>query len=263
MQTITAACNFYNETNALSGWLESASAFFDEILLINAGPGGKKSNDGSIEIAEKWGVRILYDAIDGGFGKIRTRLIRESRTDYVAILDADERFHRYAPILECTGQPTPDDVVNAVLQEYDNRDDKRPSNWENLKLLGLDLRAKQTGHYDQGQFLRDILEHKRPDVVCAIRRHWHDFTWKRPTQDWGKMPDLQWRIIRCDDKIGFDLGKRMHESLDGFDPAKVVRPHNGMGPFYDHFHLAIKRMEVEQRREDIRIYDAINRGEAP
>lgn len=264
MPTITAACNFFQEANALPGWLESASAYFDDILLIHAGPGSKRSTDGSIEIAEKWGARLLFDAIDGGFGKIRTRLLRESRTDYVMILDADERFQRLAPVLECSGQPTPDDVVNAVLQSYDNRDPSAPpSNWENLKLLGLDLRVAEKGMYDQGRFLRDILEHQSPDVVCAIRRHWHDFTSKKPTQDWGKLPDLQWRIIRNDPKIGFDPNKRMHEALGGFDPGKVYYPHQDMGPFYDHYHMHFKRMEPDQRREDVRIYDAISRGEAP
>lgn len=265
MQTITAACNLYSECNALPGWLEMASSMFDDILIIHAGPGGKRSTDGTCEILEKWRVRTIYDAIDGGFGKIRTRLIRECRTDYVAILDADERFLRLAPMLECSGQPTPDEVVNAVLQSYDNRDPTAPpSNWENLKNLGLDLRVREVGIYDQGQFLRDILEHQRPDVVCTIRRHWHDFTLRKPTQDWTKIPDYQWRIIRCDDKIGYDPDKRMHESLGGFDPAKVYYPHGQMGPMLEHFHFAMKRLEVAQRKEDLKIYDALHgNGEMP
>lgn len=264
MQTITAACNFYSEAAALPGWLESASQFFDDILLIHAGPAGKRSTDGSIEIAEKWGARLLFDEIDGGFGKIRTRLIHESRTDFVCILDADERFMRLAPALECSGQPTPQEVVDAVLQSYDNRNPTAiPSNWENLKLLGLELSVKEKPGYDQGQFLRDILNHQKPDVVCATRRHWHDFSFKRPTQDWGKIPDLQWRIIRRDDKIGYDPDKRMHESLGGFDPGRVYYPHRDMGPFFDHFHFTFKMMDPAGRRAAVAIYDAISRGEAP
>lgn len=256
-QTITAACNFYNEVNALPGWLEMATAFFDDIVLLNAGPGGKHSDDGSLEIAKKWGVPVLFDAIDDGFGKIRTRLIRECKTDYCMILDADERFHKLAPILECTGQPTPQNVVDSILQSYDNRNDKLPSNWENLKNLGLDLRVEEIGMYDQGRFLRDILDNMHPDVVCGIRRHWHDFSWKRPTQSWHQLPDIQWRIIRNDPAIGFDPNKGMHESLQGFDHGRVYRPDPNMGPFCDHFHLALKVMEPEQRREDLRTYDMI------
>ncbi len=262
MQTITAACNFYNETNALPGWLEMATAFFDDVLLLNAGPGGKHSDDGSLEIAKKWGVPVLFDEIDGGFGKIRTRLIRECKTDYVCILDADERMFRYAPILECTGPPTPQDVVDVILQQYDNRDDKLPSNWENLKNLGVNLRVEEIGMYDQGRFLRDILNNIHPDVVCGIRRHWHDFSWKRPTQSWHELPDLQYRIIRCDEKIGFDPNKGMHEALMGFDRSRVYHPDPNMGPFYEHAHFLFKAMNVEGRRHAVRIYDAIHKGEA-
>lgn len=262
MQTITAACNFYQECNALPGWLENVSQFADNIFLLHTGPGGKKSTDGSIEIAEKWGARLEFDSIDGGYGKVRSKLIHECKGDYVFIMDADERFYKLAPMLECTGQPTPQKVVDAILQSYDNRDDKLPSNWENLKNLGLDLRVEEIGMYDQGRFLREILDNMRPDMVCGIRRHWHDFSWKRPTQSWHELPDIQWRIIKNDPKIGFDPNKGMHESLQGFDHGKVYYPDPNMGPFYDHYHLHFKRQEPEQRREDLRTYDAIAAGQA-
>lgn len=276
MATITFACNCYMESNSLPGWLEMATGFADDVFVLHAGPGGKKSTDGTIEILQKWRIRTLYDEIDKGFGYIRTRLLRECKTDYCCILDCDERFLQHAPLLKCAGQPTPQQVVDAILGEYsspvlqgydtaDGRSEpgKVPSNWENLKQLGLGLSVTQTGVHDQGGYLRGILDKQKPDVVAMIRRHWHDFTLRRPTQDWQRIPDYQYRLIRCDERIGFDPGKKMHEQLRGFDPAKVARGHPLYGVLIEHHHLALKAQEPLQRVHDVAIYDAIHQGRTP
>ncbi len=273
MPTIGLVANIYNEINALPGWLETHLPYFDDVRVTHAGPQGSRSTDGTIELLEKWRVPIDFDSIDDGFGAVRTRTIRRSPCDYVMLLDADERFFPVHRVMVCTGRSTPPSEVDAILQTYDFRDLKAMhSNWENVGRLGADLRVAHpadfavqpidgTDVYDQGLRLRKILEQYRPDAVLAIRRHWHDFSFRKPTQNWHEVPDWQLRIVRNDSSIHFDPDKRMHEQLVGV--KDVFRADPTRGPFMDHFHFTFKRMEPEQRAHDVRTYDAVHEGRVP
>ena len=283
-KTLGLVCNLFQEVNALPGWLEMATSFFDDVQVYHAGPGGAESTDGTIEILNKWRIQIHRGKIDEGFGIVRTAAIRASPCDYVMILDADERFHQFAPVLTCDGESTSPDEVSAILREYNetvskiratnDKDDQlqmaepaRPYtgsadgqwiDWENVGRLGANLRVGVGDIYNQGAWLRDIIEHGALDCVAMIRRHWHDFSWKRPTQNWHTHPDYQRRLIRNHPSICFDANVRMHEQLVG--ASNVYQPNQTHGPFIDHYHLHFKRMEPEQRNHDVRIYDSIHWG---
>lgn len=257
--SLGVVCNVYQEINALPGWLEAASSFFDDIQVMHAGPGGADSTDGTMELLEKWRIPIHRTSIDQGFGIVRTSAIRASKCEWVMLLDADERFYQFAPVLSCTGESTPPDQVNQILQEYDCRTQEAcPSNFENLHKLGANLRVTVGEIYNQGAWLRDFLQHGALDAVCTIRRHWHDFSWKRPTQNWHTDPDYQVRLMRNVEGIHFDANTRMHEQLIG--ASNRYQPNQVHGPFMDHFHLFYKKMEPNQRRHDIAIYDAVHQG---
>lgn len=249
MITLGLACNVYNEANALPGFLEMAACgFWDDVCFYHAGPGGKYSDDGTIELIEKWGFRIAHGKIDEGFGIVRTATIRFSKCDWVMLLDADERFYPWAPQITCAFQDIPKTV---------------PSNWENREHLSQNLHTTFTGEpYAQGAWLKSILEHHTTlGAVTAIRRHWHDFSWRWPTQNWLLIPDWQMRIVRNIEPIHYDANRRMHEILlDDRGPINTHRPNNTHGPFFDHYHMFFKEMEPEQRAHDIRIYDAIHLG---
>lgn len=261
--------NIYNEANALPGWLETHLPYFDNITITHAGPQGTFSNDGTIEILEKWKIPFFYDSIDDGFGAVRTRAIRRSPCEYVMLLDADERFYPVHRVMVCTGRSTPPSEVDAILQTYDFRDLKAMhSNWENIDKLGADLVVgtpefvfDTLSVYDQGARLRSTLDQYRPDAVMSIRRHWHDLSFRRPTQNWHEVPDWQLRIVRNDPSIYFDPSVRMHEHLVG--ASNVFRADPTRGPFFDHHHFFFKRMEPVQRAHDVRVYDAIHKGEVP
>lgn len=257
-KTLGLVANIYNECNALPGWLEMAHSFFDHVSVYHAGPGCVDSDDGTMELLAKWKVPVHRGAIDQGFGIVRTAAIRSSPCDYVMLLDADERFHQFAPVVQCSGESTPPDEVNQILQQYDFRGDAAPSNFENLHKLGADLRTTVGEIYNQGAWLRDIIEHGALDGVATIRRHWHDFSWKRPTQNWHQIPDYQLRLVRNHPSICFDANTKMHERLIGAE--NVYRPNQTHGPFMDHYHIAFKRMEPAQRRQDLAIYDALHQG---
>jgi len=181
----------------------------------------------------------------------------------VMLLDADERFYPKHQVLVCGGDSTPHSEVDAILQTYDFRDLKTMiPNWENIDRLGAKLSVSRADAYDQGAWLRAMLEQNPTlDAVRTIRRHWHDFSFRRPTQNWHTDPDWQMRLVRNDGRIGFDPNRRMHEQVVG--ASNVFSANMTHGPFFDHFHFTFKRMEQEQRAHDVAIYDAVHEGMVP
>jgi hypothetical protein len=285
MPSIGLVCNLYNECNALPGWLECHTPYFDDIRVFHAGPGGAYSDDGTIEILEKWRVPVEFGAIDEGFGIVRTKTIRMCPCDWVMLLDVDERFHQYIRVMTCTGESTPREDVDALLYDYGNPNYQKdgpkartlkqvvqpydadvdftacPSNFENLWQLGAKLTVTQGEVCNQGAWLRAVIKDSDLDAVKVVRRHWHDFTFRRPTQNWHTDPDYQMRLLRRNDSIRFAQDTRMHERVEGAE--KVHDPDFTRGPFFDHYHLFFKKMEAEQRQHDLAIYNAINNGEVP
>jgi glycosyltransferase involved in cell wall biosynthesis len=250
----------YQEANALPGWLEAHLPYFDDIRVLHAGPQGEYSNDGTIELLQKWNIPVEYCAIDEGFGVVRTRALRMCPCDWVMLLDADERFYHTSRILGCSGQPTPHSEVDDILRRYDFRGSNMPD-WDAISKLGSQLHIHDEGVHDQGTALRRIIDGGQCDAIITVRRHWHDFTFRRPTQNWYTDPDWQMRTVRKCDAIHFDTSTRMHERLVGASSAHRAWPR--MGPFMDHFHFTYKRMEQEQRRHDIAIYDSVHAGSKP
>ncbi len=260
---IGLVANVFNEINALPGWLETHLPYFDDVRVYHAGPGGARSDDGTLELLEKWHIPVAFGMIDEGFGAVRTKAIRSSPCEWVMILDADERFYPVHRTLSCSGESTPHSEVDAILQTYDFHDlSAMLPNWENVARLGAKLEVQSGVAYDQGYNLRRVLE-REPDLdaVATVRRHWHDLSFRRPTQNWYTDPDWQMRLVRNREGVWFDTGTRMHERLLGAE--RVYRADMTYGPFFDHFHFTFKRMEQEQRAHDIAIYDAIHEGRRP
>lgn len=260
MTTIGLVANVFNEVNALPGWLETHLPFFDDIRILHAGPGGTYSNDGTLELLKKWHIPVEFTSIDEGFGVVRTKAIHMSPCEYVMLLDADERFYHTHRILQCSGEATPQAEVDWILQSYDFRGVNLP-NWENVDKLGSNLKVEILEPYDQGGRLRRILEYERPDAIATIRRHWHDFSFQRPTQNWHSNPDWQMRLVRNHPSIHFDPNRRMHEQIAGV--STVARADDKGGPFFEHLHFTFKRMEQAQRAHDIAIYDSVHEGHTP
>jgi hypothetical protein len=174
------------------------------------------------------------------------------------LLDADERFYPTHRYLRCNGTPTPNEEVDRILRHYDFRSRPEGPDWSIIGQLGANLSVDASiGVYDQGQWLRHQLN-ADIDAIITVRRHWHDLSFKRPTQSWVMMPDWQMRVVRNDPSIYFDPDTKMHERLCGVN--SYMRADLDRGPFFDHHHFWFKRMEPEQRRHDVQIYDAIHAG---
>jgi hypothetical protein len=260
--TVGVVANVYCEANALPGWLEAHTAWADWVGVMHAGPQGQHSEDGTVEILERWRVPTQFCAIDDGFGAVRTATVGMCPCDYAVLLDADERVYRAGRVLACVGEGTPQSEVDAILQTYDFRDVRTVlPNWENVARLGAGLRVEVGEAVDQERWLRYLLDHERPDALACRRRHWHDLGMTKPTQNWDTDPDWQLRVVKCKSDVSFDPKTRMHERL--FRARRVSQTSSPVGPFFDHFHFHFKKMEVAQRAHDIAVYNAVHEGKTP
>ena len=238
--SIGCACNFYNEGNALHPFLENVTRFFDDVLLIHTPPEGRV-DDESVDIAKKWGVKLLFDNIEKGYGKIRTDLIHKSTTEWVMIMDADERFYPELPLLSCQGEeaypehPYPNLSVSVVA-----------------------------ACYSQAELLKSMMQYADGGLaIRTCRRHWMDTTMRHPCQNWLIRPDWQLRIIKNDKNVGYDPKIRMHEQLLDFRTGKTpkhVTASVEKSLYHDHFQITYKGMEQEQLEEDRRIYESLQSG---
>jgi glycosyltransferase involved in cell wall biosynthesis len=74
-----------NEAHNLEGCLESV-AFADEWIVVDSG-----STDGTREIAERWGAKVVSTSDWPGFGMQKNRALALAQGRWVLSIDADER----------------------------------------------------------------------------------------------------------------------------------------------------------------------------
>ena len=239
------ACNVYNDAMALRGLLETAQSFFDNIYIIHSGPGGAYSTDGTIELCQQFGVQPVFADINAGFGEIRSRLLHECGEAWCMIMDADERFHANVPVLECHGEG----VWNPSLG-FDN---PLP-----------DLRVvRRDDVVQQGRRLRDLIQRADLMAIRTRRRHWFDFSFKKPTQNWFKRHDHQLRIVRNIPEISYRADTRMHErirdSRTGEDPHYYAGD-DISGPFHDHYHCFFRKARVGHKESNEKEYSKLVEG---
>lgn len=241
--TICLAMNVYQDAIALRGALETGSRFFDQIFAVHSGPGGAYSTDGTIELLEQFGARIVYDDIDKGFGVIRSRALRECGCDWAAILDADERFFPDLEVLHCEGQ----DAWNP-----------------GLPMPNLSVHVRE-GIVRQGELVRRLMEDPNLGAIRATRRHWFDFTMKKPCRNWiHGDKDHQLRIVRNIPEIGYKTDVKMHERL--WDSRRNGEPvyswqDDYQGPFIDHFHPFFRFAYPRTKEFNEQNYSRLSRGE--
>jgi hypothetical protein len=242
--SLCLAVNFYNDAAALRGLLELGSRCFDHIFTINAGPGGARSTDGSIELAESFGATVVFDDIQKGFGRIRTRLLHECGCEWAVILDADERIFPQMYVMTCEGSESYPSVAKPNL-----------------------VVTVKSDVIDQLAHLRNLISNPGTMAVRATRRHWFDHGMKRPSQNWyGPFgnKDHQLRIVRNRAEIGYQRDRVMHERLiderTGKDPVFAHQDEHG-GVFIDHFHLFYRRTQPGKKEANEKNYERLSRGE--
>ncbi len=85
--TISLCMIVKNEESFLEGCLQSVQGTVDEIVIVDTG-----STDRTIEIAERFGARVLHHPWTGNFSEARNVGIEAASMDWILVLDADERL---------------------------------------------------------------------------------------------------------------------------------------------------------------------------
>lgn len=85
--TLSLGILAYNEREYLEGMLEQVTNYVDEIILVDS-----YSTDGSIELAESYSAKIIQKEFTSSFANIRNEVVNNCTSDYILVLDADERL---------------------------------------------------------------------------------------------------------------------------------------------------------------------------
>jgi tetratricopeptide (TPR) repeat protein len=87
MDTLALSMIVKNGATDLAYCLASVRGVVDEIVVADTG-----SSDGSPQIAREFGARVIHIPWDDDFSKARNLSLAEVRSDWVVVLDADERL---------------------------------------------------------------------------------------------------------------------------------------------------------------------------
>jgi tetratricopeptide (TPR) repeat protein len=85
--TVSACMIVKNEEEMLAGCLESIRDWVDEIIVVDTG-----STDRTVAIAQSFNAKIFHQPWEGNFSKHRNFSLEQASSEWVFIIDADERF---------------------------------------------------------------------------------------------------------------------------------------------------------------------------
>ena len=86
-RTVSACMIVRDEEKLLSGCLDSIRNWVDEIIVVDTG-----SNDKTVTIALSYGAKVFNQQWEGDFAKHRNFSLAKATSDWVLIIDADERI---------------------------------------------------------------------------------------------------------------------------------------------------------------------------
>ena len=90
--TISVCLIVKNEEEFLPQCLESIKDVVDEIIVVDTG-----STDRTVEIAKSFGAKVYHHAWENDFSKHRNQSIGYASSDWIFILDADEKVVQWDP----------------------------------------------------------------------------------------------------------------------------------------------------------------------
>src|SRR5262249_14592589 len=101
-----------NEEQFIADCLDSARPFVDEIILVDTG-----STDRTVELGLEHGARVVSFPWINDFSAARNAAIEAATTDWILMLDADERLTpESGPVLHQTARRAPDSAYSFCLQ---------------------------------------------------------------------------------------------------------------------------------------------------
>jgi glycosyltransferase involved in cell wall biosynthesis len=107
-QTLSVCMMVQNSEKTLNLALSSLNNIYDELIIVDGG-----STDKTIEIASKYGAKIINSPWSGNHSRQRNVYLKEVRTDWVFVLDSDEFIDKktwdFLEYLKVNGNKVPTD----------------------------------------------------------------------------------------------------------------------------------------------------------
>lgn len=173
MRPKLAACMIVkNEEELLQGCLESITNWIDELVIVDTG-----STDKTLKIARKYKAKIIHSPWRGDFSFHRNESIDAAKSDWILIIDADERVfpNDWGHIWDCMMQG---DAVMVSVHNVGGPNDPRsflPSLRFFKKSSGLRYKAKvhnyltgEVGHIIRSEArFKHLGYHLSPEKMAA------------------------------------------------------------------------------------------------
>ncbi|KAA3617576.1 MAG: glycosyltransferase [Calditrichaeota bacterium] len=108
-----------NEQKNLERCLKSVKGIVDEIIVVDTG-----STDESVEIARKFGAKIIFTAWHNDFSEARNLALEQASSKWILHLDADEELHKEStPSLKNLLNKSHADAINVVVRNHQPAED--------------------------------------------------------------------------------------------------------------------------------------------
>ncbi|RKX29628.1 MAG: hypothetical protein DRP47_01210, partial [Candidatus Zixiibacteriota bacterium] len=139
--TVSACMIVKNEEELLPECLESIRDWVDEIIIVDTG-----STDRTVEIAESYGAKIFHQEWEGNFSKHRNYSMDMATSDWIFIIDADERFNAEdVKILRRWMNKRDCRVISVNVFNYTGKFNERVTSLASTRLFRSDLKLRYEG----------------------------------------------------------------------------------------------------------------------
>ncbi len=207
LPTISLAMMVKNEEDFLEDALKSAKDWVDEMIVVDTG-----STDKTVEIARDMGAQVHYFEWPNDFSKARNETIRHCRGDWIAILDADERFVGAHP-----------ERVKEILQKNEHY----PYQAYMLKVINMNAGKETHSFFSQRIFPN------HPDLGYSGRVHNHFGALSEPSKLIHNVQCVGLDIVHLGyDKEIFKAKKKLERNLALLEAAVKEEPDVSRYKFY-------------------------------
>ena len=139
--TVSACLIVRDEEKLLPGCLDSIRSWADEIIVVDTG-----SNDKTVSIAMSYGAKIFNQQWEGDFSKHRNSSIEQATSDWVFIIDADERIcEEDIPRLKELINSDQHSIISINVFNVYGQDEKMTTFLPSIRLFRRDLNLRYEG----------------------------------------------------------------------------------------------------------------------
>ncbi len=140
-RTVSACLIVRDEEKLLSGCLDSIRDWVDEIIVVDTG-----SNDKTVSMAMSYGAKVFNQQWEGDFSKHRNFSMEQATSDWIFIIDADERIcEEDVPRLKEMINSDQHSIISINVFNVYGKDVKMTTFLPSIRLFRRDLNLRYEG----------------------------------------------------------------------------------------------------------------------